>query len=51
MKNGKKPTREQWKFLEKKGIDTKNILVERDMPKEMVIVDRVSGEVKRIAKD
>jgi len=51
MKNGKKPTREQWKFLEKKGIDTKNVLVERDMPKEIVIINRVSGEVKRITKD
>ena len=51
MKNGKKPTREQRKFLLKKGIDTMRVLVERDLVSEMVIVDKVSGEVKHIEKD
>ena len=51
MKNGKKPTREQRKFLEKKGIDSRSVLIERDMPNEMVIIDRTSDEVKHIAKD
>lgn len=50
MKHGRRPTREQKKLLRKWGAVPENWLIERDTPREMVIVHRISGKTKTIPK-
>ena len=51
MKHGKKPTRAQKQFLDKKGLIAENWLVVKDTPEEMVVVHRHSiGNVTRVIK-
>lgn len=48
MKNGKKPTYNQRKLLEKWRLDTKVWLVVKDTPAEMVVVHRHSDKTVRV---
>lgn len=48
MKNGKKPSREQRKLMEKWGMDTREWLVTKDTPTEMHIVHRYSDKTMRV---
>lgn len=41
MKNGKKPTLAQKKFLQDTGLDSEKWLIVKDTPEEMVIVSRI----------
>lgn len=50
MKSGKKPTREQKKFIDRKGLYYGDWLVSKDTPKEMVLVHRYGDRVKTITK-
>lgn len=54
MKNGKKPTLAQKKFLQDTGLDSEKWLIVKDTPEEMVIVSRIalqrSGKTKTIRK-
>ena len=47
MKNGKKPTREQRKLIEKWHLDAHDWLVVKDTPDEMWIVYRYSDKTMR----
>ena len=47
MKHGKKPTREQRKLLQKLKLNAADWMVERDTPKEMVLVHRHFDSVTR----
>lgn len=52
MKNGKKPTYNQRKLLERWRMDTRVWLVVKDTPTEMVVVHRHSDKTTRtIPKD
>jgi hypothetical protein len=52
MKNGKKPTYNQRKLLERWRMDTRVWLVVKDTPSEMVVVHRHSDKTTRtIPKD
>lgn len=51
MKHGTKPTREQRKLLKSWGLVVENWLIERDTPKETVVVHRISGQRKIIPKE
>lgn len=48
MKNGKKPTREQRKLLQKWKLDTNSWLVVKDTPTEMHLVHRHFDKTKKI---
>lgn len=48
MKHGKKPTREQRKYISSKGLNTENWLVTKDTPTEMHLVHRLSDKTTRI---
>lgn len=48
MKNGKKPTREQRKLLQKWKLDTNSWLVVKDTPTEMHLVHRHFDNTKKI---
>lgn len=48
MKNGKKPTREQRKLLQKWKLDTYSWLVVKDTPTEIVLVHRHFDKTKKI---
>lgn len=48
MKNGKKPTREQRKLLQKWKLDTYSWLVVKDTPTEMHLVHRHFEKTKKI---
>ena len=48
MKNGKRPTREQRKLLQKWKLDTNNWLVVKDTPTEMHLVHRHFDKTKKI---
>lgn len=48
MKHGKKPTREQRKFIKKKGLIPENWLVTKDTPERMELVHRHSDKTRRI---
>ena len=53
MKNGKKPTLAQKKFLQDTGLDSEKWLIVKDTPEEMVIVSKIalqrrSGKTKTI---
>ena len=51
MKNGKKPTREQRKLMEKWKVNTYDWLVERETLSELVLIHRhFDGKIKVIPK-
>ena len=55
MKNGKKPTLAQKKFLQENGLAPEKWLVVKDTPEEMEVVSRIalqrkSGKTKVIRK-
>ena len=50
MRDGKKPTVRQKKMMSQYGLNHENWLVQRDNDREMVIVHRHTGTVRRIAK-
>lgn len=55
MKNGKKPTLAQRKFLQENGLDPGKWLIVKDTPEEMDVVSRIalqrkSGKTKTIRK-
>ena len=47
MKNGKKPTYEQRKLIERWKLDAHDWLVVKDTPEQMVLVHRLSGKTTR----
>ena len=47
MKNGKKPTVQQRKMIQSKGLNAENWLVCKDTPEEMVLVHRFSDKTTR----
>lgn len=51
MKHGKKPTREQRKFITGKGLSAENWLVAKDTPTEMVLVHRYTTATRTIHKE
>ena len=48
MKNGKKPTREQRKLMEKWNLDPRVWLVVKDTPTEMELVHKHSDKTKKV---
>ena len=48
MKHGKKPTREQKKLIQSKGLDPAVWLVVKDTPEKMELVHRYSDRTTRI---
>lgn len=48
MKAGKKPTVQQRKLIQKKGLNAENWLVSKDTPEMMLIVHRYSDKTTRI---
>lgn len=52
MKNGKKPTREQRKLIERWGLDAHDWFVIKDKPTELVIVHRhFEKQIRTISKE
>lgn len=51
MKSGKKPTREQRKFIQKMGLNAENWLVSKDTPEMMLLVHRYTNTTKEIHKE
>lgn len=56
MKNGKKPTLAQKKFLQENGLASEKWLIVKDTPEEMEVVSRIalqrkSGKTKVIRKE
>lgn len=50
MKNGKKPTYEQRKLIQRSGLDTYDWLVAKDTSTELVLVHRHLDQTKTIPK-
>lgn len=50
MKSGRKPTKAQCMFMVENGFDSKQYLVERDTPEEMVIVHRETAKKEHLPK-
>lgn len=50
MKQGKRPTRAQKRFIQDKKLNSRNWLVTKDTPSMMEIVHRDSGSIKRYNK-
>ena len=50
MRDGKKPTVRQKKFIKSLGLNFENWLVRRDNDKEFVIVHRHTGNVRRLER-
>lgn len=48
MKNGKKPTYEQRKVIQRWGLDTYDWLVVKDTPQEMVLVNRYNEKTTKV---
>lgn len=48
MKQLKKPTREQRKFIQSKRLNPDNWMIERDTPEKMVLVHKYFDGKKRI---
>ena len=48
MKQLKKPTREQRKFIQSKRLNPENWMIERDTPEKMVLVHKHFDNKKRI---
>ena len=52
MKHGVRPTREQKKVIQSKGLNVENWLVTKDTPTEMILVHRHSDKnVRKIYKE
>ena len=47
MKNGKRPTLNQKKFIKSKGLDPADWLIVKDTPEEMQIIHRYSSKTTR----
>lgn len=47
MKNGKKPTVAQRKYITNKGLNAENWLVVKDTPTEMVLIHRYSDKTTK----
>lgn len=50
MKSGKKPNKAQSIFIAENGFNSKEFFVERDTPKEMVIINKNTGKLEIIPK-
>ena len=50
LKNGKNPTREQRKLMEEFGLSSKDWLVVKNTPTELVVVNRNSNEKQSFSK-
>lgn len=50
MKHGKKPNREQRKIIEKHGYNSSDVLVIKDTPDEMQLVNRNDSSVITLKK-
>lgn len=50
MKHPVRPTKAQKQFMKQWGLVPENWHIERDTPREMVVVHRVSGHTKTIKK-
>ena len=50
MKNGKRPTVAQKKYLKALGLNPENWLIVKNEPSRMVIVHRHSGELREIPR-
>lgn len=50
LKNGKNPTREQRKLMEEFGLNSKDWLVVKNTPTELVVVNRNSNEEQSFSK-
>lgn len=50
MKQQTRPTRWQKVEIERNGLNARNWLVERDVPTELVLVHRNTGNVRRIMR-
>lgn len=48
IKHGKKPTREQRKLIQAKGLDPVVWLVVKDTPEQMELVHRYSDKTRRV---
>lgn len=52
MKQLRKPTREQRKFIQSKRLNPDNWMIERDTPSEMVLVHkRIDNKTRTIRKE
>lgn len=51
MKNPKKPTVQQRKFIQKQGLNAENWLVSKDTPTEMLLVHRHLNQTKTLHKE
>lgn len=51
MKQGKRPTVRQRKFMQQLHLNAKDWLVSQDTPSVMVIIHRHTGASRRIEKD
>ena len=51
MKNGKNPTVAQKKALKAAGLNADNWLISKDTPEIMVIIHRISGNVRMVRKE
>lgn len=47
---GKNPTRAQRNYITSRGLDSRQWLVQKDTQDMMQVVDRVSGEVRKLDK-
>ena len=50
MKQLRKPTREQRKFIQSKRLTPDNWLIERNTPEELVLVHKYSNKTRTIKK-
>lgn len=50
MKNGKRLTKKQKIFLKAKGLNSDNWLVCKDTSQEMVLQNKISGNIRQIRK-
>ena len=50
MRDGKKPTVRQKKYIKQLGLNCDNWLVRRDNDKEMVLVHRHTGHIRSVRK-
>ncbi|MDF2881549.1 MAG: hypothetical protein K0R54_2106 [Clostridiaceae bacterium] len=50
MKNGKKPTREQRKFLSSKGYETSCYLVVKNTSDELVVLNKETKQVEEVKR-
>lgn len=51
MKRGKKPTREQRKAIQARGLNPDNWLVAKQPPGKLVMVHRLTGALREIERE